>query len=43
MHDGLQVGHLVGVDGLCHHIAHEEQFGTRVVHDVVHLLRHELV
>ena len=43
VHDGLQVGHLVGVDGLCHHIAHEEQFGTRVVHDVMHLLRHELV
>ena len=37
------MGHLGGVDGGGHDVAHEEELGIRVVHDVVHLVGHELV
>ncbi len=41
--DTLQSRHLRGVDLCSHDIAHEEQFGIAVVHDVVNLVGHELM
>ena len=41
--DAFQGGHLGRVDGGSHHVAHEEQFGLGVVHDVVNLVGGELV
>ena len=41
--DTLKCGHLGSVYRSCHHIAHKEQLGLRVVHDVVHLVGGKLV
>ena len=43
MDDSLQIGHLRGIDGGSHHVAHKEQFRLAVVHDVVNLFGQELM
>ena len=41
--DALQPRHLRGIDGSGHDITHKEQLGVAVVHDVMHLVGHELM
>ena len=41
--DTFQAGHGLGIDGTSHIVACKEEFGIRVVHDVVNLFGHELV
>ena len=41
--DALQSRHLVSINGTSHVVAGEEKLGVGMVHDVVNLLRHELM